>query len=187
MSKFFHLQRQGILVSCLIRISRRSLTSTTFAKRSTFTWEESHQYGGICQPRPSFSLYVFVLSQLDYGNALLYGLPASRLTKLQRVQNAAARLIHQIRRRDSETPDLRSLHWLRVSQRIEFKIAVMVFSCLIGIAPTYLVDLIHLYRAGRDTRQSAIITIAVPRSSTKTFGDRAFFVQLLLVFGMPCR
>ena len=69
---------------------------------------------------------VFVLSQVNYGNALLYGLPASRLTKLQRFLNAAERLIHQIKRRDSVAPALRSLHWLPVSQQIEFKIAVMV-------------------------------------------------------------
>jgi hypothetical protein len=34
-----------------------------------------------------------ITSRLDYGNALLYGVNASVLAKLQRVHNTAARLI----------------------------------------------------------------------------------------------
>ncbi len=55
-----------------------------------------------------------VASQLDYGNALLIGLPSAQLDRLQRVQNAAAGLITGAKRRDSITPHLRSLHWLSV-------------------------------------------------------------------------
>jgi hypothetical protein len=58
----------------------------------------------------------FVLSQLDYGNAVLVGLPAVRITKLQRVQNSAARLICSVRRCESITPVLRSHHLLPVIQ-----------------------------------------------------------------------
>ena len=38
-------------------------------------------------------IHAFVSSRVDYCNSLLYGLPAYQLNKLQRVQNAAARLI----------------------------------------------------------------------------------------------
>ena len=44
--------------------------------------------------RPVKSLvHALVLSRIDYANSLLFGLPQSLLVKLQRVQNAAARLI----------------------------------------------------------------------------------------------
>jgi hypothetical protein len=56
----------------------------------------------------------FVLSQLHYGNALLVGLPALRITKFQRVQNSAARLIRSV----ILYPVLRFLHWLSFIQQI---------------------------------------------------------------------
>ena len=47
-------------------------------------------------------------------NSFLFGLPANLFTRLQSVQNAAARLIFRIRRSQHITPALISLHWLRV-------------------------------------------------------------------------
>lgn len=121
-------------------------------------------------------VHAFVLSHIDYGNALLVGLPATRLAKLQRVQNSAARLIMGVSRRESITPVLRSLHWLPVCQRIEFKIAVQVFRCLVGLAPQYLSALISIRDTGRESRSSFQLLLFTPRSHMKSFGDRAFSV-----------
>jgi len=55
-----------------------------------------------------------ITSRLDYGNALLYGVNASPLAKLQRVQNTAARLIARRKKYDHITPVLIELHWLPV-------------------------------------------------------------------------
>ena len=63
-----------------------------------------------------------VLSRLDYCNSVLYGLPASTLAPLQRVQNAAARLVLRLDHRAHIKPALQSLHWLPMKARIEFKI-----------------------------------------------------------------
>jgi hypothetical protein len=68
-----------------------------------------------------------VLSRLDYGNSVLVGLPACLLRRLQWVQNAAARLIFRVRRSDHITDALLSLHWLRVLERITFKVAVLTY------------------------------------------------------------
>jgi hypothetical protein len=56
------------------------------------------------------------------------------------VQNAAARLIYNLSRRDDVTDSLIGLrlHWLRVPERIRFKIAVLVYRSLHGSAPSYL-------------------------------------------------
>ena len=55
-------------------------------------------------------LCVFVLSRLDYCNSLLAGCPKYLLSKLQKVQNNAARLIFRTTRSTHLTPMLHSLH-----------------------------------------------------------------------------
>ena len=62
--------------------------------------------------------------------------------KLQRVQNAAARLVTNTPRICHITPILEDLHWLPIKYRIQFKIVLLTFKCLYGLAPQYLVDLI---------------------------------------------
>ena len=119
-------------------------------------------------------VHALVLSHLDYGNCLLVGLLATSLVRLQRVQNSAARLISGARLRESITPTLRSLHRLPIYQRIEFKIAVLVFRCLIGLAPLYLTALISIRDSGRETRSSSKLLLHSPGTHTKGFGDRAF-------------
>ena len=61
-------------------------------------------------------VHAVVFGRLDYCNSLLYGLPMKSISKLQRLENAAARLITNAPRYDHVTPVLRSLHWLRTSK-----------------------------------------------------------------------
>ena len=81
----------------------------------------------------------FILSMIDYGNSALVGLPAYHLEQLQRVINAAAK-IKKINKRkhDHFTSLLHDLHWLRICQRIDYKISSLVFKSLLGHAPSYL-------------------------------------------------
>jgi len=68
-----------------------------------------------------------VLCRLDYGNAVLVGLPAYLVSRLQSVLNAAARLIYCMRYADHITDALACLHWLRVPERIDFQVAVLTY------------------------------------------------------------
>ena len=86
----------------------------------------------------------FVSSRVDYCNILLYGLPAYKLTELQRVQNATARLIFQESKYCHVRPLLYSLHWLPVKFRIDFKILLLTYKAINGLAPFYLQKLINL-------------------------------------------
>jgi len=79
----------------------------------------------------------FVSCRLDYCNALLFGISGGLIQRLQSVQHAAARLVTGASRRDHITPVLRQLLWLPVKQRIDSKLAVLVYKSLHGLAPPY--------------------------------------------------
>ena len=73
-----------------------------------------------------------VLTRLDYCNAVLVG-DSARQTAVR--HKAAARLVRRARRCDHIIPLLRRLHWLRVPERTEFKICVLMHRCLHGLGP----------------------------------------------------
>jgi len=123
-------------------------------------------------------VHAFVSSRLDYCNSLLYGIADGLLTKLQTVQNAAARVVTGTRKFDHITPVLRQLYWLPVCQRITFKLAMITFKCLYGLAPSYLADVCTPVSSvvGRwQLRSVNSGALVVPRTRT-TIGRRDFAV-----------
>jgi hypothetical protein len=120
----------------------------------------------------------FILSRLDYCNALLAELPVSTLAPLQRVMNAAARLVCDLSSRDHVTPALQSLHWLPIKQRIEFKLCLLIHLAVNGKAPTYLKDIITTTASipGRAANRSADNNDLVIQRTKLKFGQRAFSV-----------
>ena len=120
-------------------------------------------------------IHAFVTSHLDYCNSLLSGLPKYQLDRLQKVLNSAARVIYLVPKFNHISPYLKDLHWLPVELRIEFKILLLVFKALNGIAPRYICDLIRKKAPTRSSlRSNALSLLEVPRTKCKSFGDRAF-------------
>src|SRR5260221_3767467 len=121
---------------------------------------------------------VMILSRLDYCNGLLYGAPMSLVKQLDGVMRAAARLVLQLPRMSSVTMAMRdNLHWLDISSRIDFKLGVLAFRSLHGLAPPYLSRLCTPVSsvAGRSHLRSASSgELVVPTCKTKSFGPRAF-------------
>ena len=114
--------------------------------------------------------------RLDYGNSTLVDIPTYLVRRMQSALNAAARLIFNLRRSDHITDALVSLHWLRVSERIDYKIAVLTYRVLHGDAPWYLgpfnsvVDL-----PSRWALRSAVTNrLVVPSVRLSTVGSGAF-------------
>ena len=95
----------------------------------------------------------FVLSRLDYANALLVGCPKHCLDRLQKVQNSAARLVLKAKKCDHVTPLLQTLHWLPIKARIQYKLSLLCHNFFSDSSPRIL---------------------SFPRVRTKTFGESAF-------------
>ena len=117
-----------------------------------------------------------IISHLDYGNSMLYGISKHLLDKLQRVQNAAARLVLGYKKHDHITPGLIRLHWLPVRYRIQYKIATITYNVLSTNQPGYLRDLLHLQQPTRTRRSEQGMILRVPRSNLKSAGYRSFSV-----------
>ena len=87
-------------------------------------------------------IHAFVSSRIDSCNALLFGIPEKDISKLQIVQNSAARIVERARGRDPITPMLTCLHWLPVDKRIVYKIVLLCHKVIIHQSPTYPTNII---------------------------------------------
>ena len=108
---------------------------------------------------------------------LLHGLPKHQLDKLQRVQNAAARLVVMQSKFWHVTQVLLQLHWLPVSFRINFKISLLTFKAIHGLAPSYISDLVRIkpLNSKYSLRSDNGTLLSYRNFKTLTaLGDRAF-------------
>ena len=102
-----------------------------------------------------------VTSNLDYCNSLLYGIAGHQLWRIQRIQNSAAGLILQRDRWSSATTMLNELHWLSIKKRISFKVSLMLYKVINGLAPDYI---------------SALATPYVPHHHLRSANNNLLFV-----------
>ena len=88
-------------------------------------------------------VHALVLAKVDYCNSLLLGSFPYILQKLQKIQNMGAQVINHKRKYDFISQDIQELHWLKIPERIQYKVAVLTFECVSSDAPTYLKDLVN--------------------------------------------
>ena len=121
-------------------------------------------------------VHAFVTSRLDFCNSLFYGTPASVLSKLQSIQNAAARIVTKTSKYDHITPVLHSLYWLPVQYRIYYKILLLTFKCLHSQSASYLSDFLVPYAPSRNLRSCNQCLLSVPKTNLSSCGDNSFSV-----------
>ena len=92
-----------------------------------------------------------IFTIMDYCNALYYGLNAETINKLQRVQNSAARLVMKVNRFDRVRSDdlISKLHWLKVRERIVYKVLLIVHKCVNQAAPAELIEMFRPVKSDR--------------------------------------
>ena len=117
--------------------------------------------------------HAFITNRVDYCNSLLYGLPMYQLNKLQRLRNAAARVVLMVPRLCHINLILLDLHWLPIRFRIQFKVTLFIFKALRGLAPQYLSNLLVVKSSYHNLRNSSDLLLSAPKGITKkTPGDR---------------
>lgn len=150
---------------------------SSVVKTSFFQIRQLAKVKPILSPRHfEILIHAFVTNRLDYCNALYVGLDEKLLHRLQLVQNAAARLLTGTKKREHITPVLKSLHWLPVRFRIDFKILLFVFKSLHGLAPQYLTELVQPYEPARSLRSADLSLLVTPKSNKRRRGARSFSV-----------
>ena len=126
-------------------------------------------------------VHAFVSSRLDYCNSLLAGISDELVNKLQSVLRSAARLILGKWKFDPISVDLHQrLHWLPVEQRIQYKLGLLVYKCLHGLAPPYLSSMLTPVSSNQYScrlRSAARGDLTVPRTRSVQMGPRSFAVS----------
>ena len=112
-----------------------------------------------------------ILSRIDCCNIMYYGVSAENIGKMQRVQNSAARLACKVGSYDKVKSEdlLHKLHWLRIRERIAYKVLVTVHKCVNGNAPINVKNLVSLSQSNR------LKNLEV-RDYKSSYGERAFSV-----------
>ena len=90
------------------------------------------------------------------------------------VIDCAARLIARIPKRHHITAVLKDLHWLRIADRITYKVLAIVYKAMNGLAPTYITELLEEHIPSRRLRSSSHRMLSVPAVRTVNYGDRSF-------------
>ena len=149
--------RSGFYHLCQLRLIRRHLTDATAATL----------------------VHAFVLTRIDYCNAVLVGTTKQQLNRLQMVLNTAARLLLRILKFGHiSSAIIDTLHWLPVPDRLTFKTCCLVWNSVVGAGPLYLRELCtwSSIGSGRVLRSSTGSLLKVPFCRSATTQRRAFAV-----------
>ena len=116
-------------------------------------------------------------SKLDYCNSLYLNISNQQLNRLQLILNSAARAVTKTPKFHHITPHLKSLHWLKITQRIQYKILSLTYKSLQYNNPSSISDLLTI-QPTRSTRSSAVVTLQRPSNPSRLkISDRSFYFQ----------
>ena len=111
-------------------------------------------------------LYFFIHTKLDYCNSLLLNLPSTQTKRLLLVLNAAAHAVTKTTKFHHISPILKSLHWLKINERIQYKVLSLTYKTLHSGHPSYLHSLFSLNR-NSSTRSASLVSLNRPYNKSR--------------------
>ena len=119
-----------------------------------------------------------------YAVELPLFVPKSKTDRLQRIQNQCARILTKSPRREHITPVLMKLHWLKIQDRIIYKMLMLTYKSYYNMAPPYLCELINKKESHVNTRLGTdhhqLIMSPISKHCSNTFLERSF------IYAAPC-
>src|SRR5664279_2709927 len=106
-------------------------------------------------------------------NSLFLNLPSSQLNRLQLILNSAARAVAKHPKFHHVSPLLKSFRWLKINQRIQYKILSLTYKTLQSQQPVYLFSRLALQTKTK-TRSSTAVTLLRPTVTCLKLTNRSF-------------
>ena len=128
----------GFFLDCLLKMDS---TSTRFVANCIHYSKTYTKYDHVLAWIPQNNNTSTCCVKLEYCNSLLAGTAGYQLDKLQCIHNMACRVVTKLHKFDHINENMMTLHWLKIHERIMFKILLLVYKCRCGLAPKYLQDL----------------------------------------------
>src|SRR6218665_673511 len=141
--------------------SHKKILNSQPWSRPTRQRPAAHQWAAAHRLRTAAIATSIVHSKLDYCNSLFHSINSSQITRLQTIQNALARAVTKTSKHHHITPVLKSLHWLKIPQRIHYKIASLTYNTLQTSQPSYIRQLLTIQPPG-STRSSSYLSLSRP-------------------------
>jgi len=117
-------------------------------------------------------------SKPDFCNSLFLNLPQSQLGRLQLILSSSAGAFSKTPKFAYISPVLKSLHSLKIEQRIQYKVASITYKVFQSEQFSYIPSLLNV-QSNRTTRFSDVITLQRPsvRSRLKVTDRSCFFIH----------
>jgi len=126
--------------------------------------------------------FFVVGSQLDYANAVLYGVSSKNIQRLKRIQNALARCVVDSKVHQSSNALLKQLHWLPINQRIDFKLAKLAFLARSSATSSYLHELVSFSLSAIPYASLPKYLLALCSQDIRSTDNISTFCRLLKTF-----
>jgi len=159
----------------------QSSTSAMFVQRVFFRLRQLRFRWSLYSESAATLVHAFVVSSVDYCNAVFAGAPRNITDRLQRVLNAAAHVVSHTQKFDHGLSRLMhtKLHWPDVPEQVKYKLSVLMYQCQHDWVPWYLTD--HCSPVSDVVFRQHLVSASshqlfIPHYWLSTYGSRAFFI-----------